>query len=86
MLAIAVDGRVVGDVVAVGGARPTVYRVALGRLASGTHRVSIAQSAPILYGRDLPEIAGRFENNHTDASLLAYHAAATDDAGQTTIE
>ena len=102
--------------VAVGGARPTVYRVALGRLESGTHRVSIAldrarsapavrqaragrlrialappsdrvaQYAPILYGRDLPEIPGRFENNHTDAPLLAYHTASTDAAGQTTIE
>src|SRR5689334_242456 len=39
VLAIAVDGRVVGDVVAVGGARPSVYRVALGRVASGTHMV-----------------------------------------------
>src|SRR3954447_13630897 len=50
VLAIAVDGRVVGDVVAVGGARPTVYRVALGRLQRGKHIVSIAldraRSAP----------------------------------------
>jgi hypothetical protein len=46
VLAIAVDGRVVGDVVAVGGARPTVYRVALGRLESGTHIVSIALVRP----------------------------------------
>jgi hypothetical protein len=116
VLAIAVDGRVVGDVVAVGGARPTVYRVALGRLESGTHIVSItldrarsapavrqaragklrialappsdrvAQYAPILYGRDLPEIPGRFENNHTDAPLLAYHTSSRDAAGRTTIE
>src|SRR4051794_18582262 len=116
MLAIAVDGRVVSEVVAVGGARPTVYRVALGRLQSGTHSVSIAldavrsapavrqaragklrialatpsdrvaQYAPILYGRDVPEIPGRFENNHTDAPLLAYHTSSTDAAGRTTIE
>src|SRR3954447_17882084 len=116
MLAIAVDGRVVSEVVAVRGARPSVYRVALGRLQSGTHTVSIAldrarsapavrqaragklrialappsdrvaQYAPILYGRDLPEIPGRFENNHTDAPLLAYHTASTDAAGRTTIE
>ena len=116
VLAIAVDGRVVGDVVAAGGARPTVYRVALGRLTGGTHSVSIAldrarsslavgqaragklrialappadrvaQYAPILYGRDLPEIPGRFENNHTDAPLLGYHTSATDAAGRTTIE
>src|SRR3954453_18530484 len=37
LLAIGVDGRMVGDVVAVRGARPSVYRVALGRLQSGTH-------------------------------------------------
>jgi hypothetical protein len=116
VLAIAVDGRVVGDVVAVGGARPSVYRVALGRVGSGAHIVSIAldaeksapavrqaragklrialarpsdrvaQYAPILYGRDLPEIPGRFENNHTDAPLLAYHTSSKDPAGRTTIE
>src|SRR4051794_19457630 len=116
LLAIAVDGRVVGDVVAVRGARPSVYRVALGRQQSGTHVVSIAldrarsapavrqaragklrialappsdrvaQYAPILYGRDLPEIPGRFENNHTDAPLMAYHTSSTDAAGRTTIE
>src|SRR4051812_15358905 len=116
MLAIAVDGRVVSEVVAVGGARPTVYRVALGRLQSGTHSVSIAldavrsapavrqaragklrialaapsdrvaQYAPILYGRDVPEIPGRFENNRSDAPLLAYHTSSTGAAGRTTIE
>jgi hypothetical protein len=113
---IAVDGRVVGDVVAVRGARPSVYRVALGHLRTGTHIVSIAldraksppavrlaragklritlappsdrvaQYAPILYGRDLPEIPGRFENNHTDAPLLAYHTSVRDARGRTTIE
>src|SRR4051794_28546324 len=116
VLAIAVDGRVVGDVVAVRGAPPSVYRVALGRLESGTHIVAIAldrarsapavrqaragklrialaspsdrvaQYAPILYGRDVPEIPGRFENNRTDAPLLAYHTSSTGAAGQATIE
>ena len=116
VLVIAVDGRVVGDVVAVRGARPSVYRVALGRVASGTHIVSVAldgaksapavrearagklrialarpsdrvaQYAPVLYGRDLPQIPGRDENNHTDAPLLAYHTSSTDAAGRTTIE
>src|SRR4051794_439970 len=116
VLAIAVDGRVVGDVVAVGGARPTVYRVALGRLETGRHVVSIAldrarsapavrqaragklrialappsdrvaQYAPILYGRDLPEMRGRFENNRTDAPLLAYHTSSKHPGGRTTIE
>lgn len=116
LLKVAVDGRVVGDVVAVRGARPSVYRVALGHLRTGTHIVSIAldrakspravrqaragklritlappsdrvaQYAPILYGRDLPEIRGRFENNHTDAPLLAYHTSVTDARRRTTIE
>jgi hypothetical protein len=116
VLAIAVDGRVVGDVVAVRGARPSVYRVALGRVGSGAHVVSVAldraqsapaarqaragklrialaqpsdlvaKYAPILYGRDLPEIPGRFENNHTDAPLLGYHTSSRDTAGRTTIE
>lgn len=116
LLAIAVDGHVVGDVVAVRGSRPSVYRVALGRIGSGKHIVSIAldrtqsahavrearagklritlarpsdrvaQYAPILYGRNLPEIPGRFENNHTDTPLLAYHTSTKDAAGRTTIE
>jgi len=116
VLAIAVDGRVVGDVVAVRSARPSVYRVGLGRVASGTHIVSIAldraksapavrearagklrialarpsdrvaRYAPILYGRDLPQIPGRYENNHTDAPLVAYHTSSTDAPGRTTIE
>jgi hypothetical protein len=46
----------------------------------------VARYAPILYGRDLPEIAGRYENNHTDAPLLAYHTTAADSQGNRTIE
>jgi hypothetical protein len=45
----------------------------------------VARHAPILYGRDLPEIAGRYENARTDVPLLAYHAT-TSANGQTTIE
>src|SRR4051812_15871451 len=116
MLAVAVDGRTVGDVVTVRGATPGTYRAALGRVKAGRHIVSIAldaakspakvrraragklritlaqpgdrvaQYAPILYGRDLPEIPGRYENNHTDTPLLAYHTTAKDAAGHTTIE
>src|SRR4051812_17951690 len=116
LLSVAVDGRRVGDVIAVRGARPSTYRVALGRVRTGTHFVAISldrrrsprkvrtaqagklritlakpsnlvsQYAPILYGRDLPEIPGRFENNHTDAPLLAYHTVSKDAAGDTTIE
>jgi hypothetical protein len=116
LLSIQVDGRAIGDVVAVRGSRPSTYRVAMGRVGAGTHIVSIwldrrrsahkvrqaqagrlrislarpndhiAQYAPILYGRNLPEIPGRFENNHTDAPLLGYHTTSKDAAGNTTIE
>src|SRR3954470_21083664 len=116
LLSVAVDGRNVGDVIAVRGARPSRYRVALGRVRTGMHIVAISldrrrsprkvrtaqagklritlakpsnlvsQYAPILYGRDLPEIPGRFENNHTDAPLLAYHTVSKDAAGDTTLE
>jgi hypothetical protein len=116
MLEIQVDGKVVGDVVAAGGARPSTYRVALGHVGAGPHILSIwldarrsaakvrqavagkirvtvdqptdrvARYAPVLYGRDLADIPGRYENNHTDAPLLGFHAASTDRAGRTTIE
>ena len=47
----------------------------------------MARYAPILYGRDLPEIPGRYENNHTDVPLLAYHTSTPPDAaGNRTIE
>jgi len=43
--------------------------------------------SPILYGRDLPEIPGRYENNYTDVPLIEYHTMSTDPAsGNTTIE
>ena len=41
--------------------------------------------APIVYGRDLPVIPGRYENNHTDVPLLTYHEILRS-GGQTTIE
>jgi hypothetical protein len=43
----------------------------------------IARYAPVLYGRNLPEIAGRYENNHTDVPLLAYHTSTAPDASGT---
>jgi hypothetical protein len=46
----------------------------------------VARHAPILYGRDLPEIPGRYENAHTDVPMLAYHTTGTDGTGRTTIE
>jgi hypothetical protein len=45
----------------------------------------VARHAPILYGRDLPEIPGRYENARTDVPMLAYHATSAAN-GQTTIE
>jgi hypothetical protein len=46
----------------------------------------VARFAPILYGRDLPEIPGRYENARTDVPLLAYHTTATAADGTHTIE
>jgi hypothetical protein len=46
----------------------------------------VARYAPVLYGRNLPEIPGEFENNHTDVPLLAYHTSSPDAAGNRTIE
>jgi len=45
----------------------------------------VARHAPILYGRDLPEIPGRYENARTDVPMLAYHATSSAN-GRTTIE
>lgn len=46
----------------------------------------VARHAPILYGRDLPEIPGRWENARTDVPLLAYHASQPAADGTRTIE
>ena len=46
----------------------------------------VARHAPILYGRDLPEIAGRWENARTDVPMLAYHASTPGADGTRTIE
>jgi hypothetical protein len=96
------------------GARRFTYRLALGRLAKGRHRVSadlsrakspraarrvrvrslrvtatrdpVARYSPIVYGRDLAEIPGRYENNRTDVPLLAYHESRPEAGGGRTIE
>jgi len=116
VLTVAVDGSYSQDVVLFAGAQRFTYDVALGRLARGRHRVTVAfdraesppgalganvtrlapslaagddlaaRYAPILYGRDLPEIPGRYENNATDVPLLEYHTIATRADGTTTIE
>ena len=46
----------------------------------------VARYAPILYGRNLPEIPGAFENVNTDVPILAYHTAAADAQGNRVIE
>jgi hypothetical protein len=46
----------------------------------------VARYAPVLYGRDLPEIPGRYENASTDVPLLAYHTTGADAQGNRTIE
>jgi hypothetical protein len=65
---------------------PGVQRVKVNRLAPSLTSSLAARHAPILYGRDLPEIPGPFENARTDVPLLAYHVASADAAGNTTIE
>lgn len=46
----------------------------------------VQEHSPILYGRNLPEIPGRYENNHTDAPILMYHTVSTAPNGLTTLE
>ena len=48
---------------------------------------SLAQRySPVVYGRDLPEIPGEYENANTDVPLLAYHEQREDSAGNTVLE
>ena len=42
--------------------------------------------SPVVYGRDLPEIPGRFENANTDVPLLSYHVASRDPDGNRVLE
>jgi hypothetical protein len=46
----------------------------------------VARYAPILYGRNLPEIPGAYENVNTDVPLLSYHTSSVDAQGNRTIE
>jgi hypothetical protein len=45
----------------------------------------VQRYSPVVYGRDLPEIAGAYENNRTDVPLLTYHEVRRD-AGTTVLE
>jgi hypothetical protein len=53
--------------------------------ASGTKGL-VQRYSPVVYGRDVPEIPGRYENASTDVPLLGYHTVARDGAGNTTLE
>jgi hypothetical protein len=64
---------------------PGVRHAKVGRLSVTQTPSVVAQHAPILYGRDLPEIPGRYENVRSDVPLLAYHTI-TRANDQTTIE
>jgi hypothetical protein len=46
----------------------------------------VRRHSPIVYGRNLPEVEGSYENNYTDAPMLMYYTASRDAAGNTTIE
>jgi hypothetical protein len=65
---------------------PGARRVDVRRLRPSLTGDAVARHAPILYGRDLPEIPGRYENASTDVPLLAYHARTRNADGTTTIE
>jgi hypothetical protein len=53
--------------------------------ASGTQAL-VQKYSPVVYGRDLPEIPGRYENARTDVPLLTYHTVARDTGGNTVLE
>jgi hypothetical protein len=42
-------------------------------VAPGSPAYAAARNAPVLYGRDVAETGGRFQNNHTDTPLVAWH-------------
>ncbi|USK35962.1 hypothetical protein LIT25_12140 [Bacillus sp. F19] len=51
-----------------------------------TEDALIYKYSPILYGRNLSEIPGNYENNATDIPLLMYHKKSKDNVGNITIE
>ena len=48
----------------------------LSALARAGEAALAQRYSPVVYGRDLPEIPGGYENASTDVPLLAYHDAA----------
>ncbi len=72
-LTLAVDGEA-----SVAAARTVVLRgPAVAVVPPGAAASRALATAPVLYGRSLPDLGGRFQNNHTDTPLLAWH---TEDA------
>ena len=63
-------------------------RFTVGKLQMTVHPLTdlVQRYAPILYGRNLPEISGRYENNYTDVPLVEYVTAATDEKGRLVLE
>lgn len=53
---------------------------------AGDEAALVHRYSPILYGRNLPEIPGRYENNYTDVPMLMYHTMSNDELGNTGIE
>ncbi len=118
VVTIKLDGRYNQDVVLFNGAKKFDYRVALGPVGRGRHKVTasfnrakspsgkgakvkrlrasvsrargtaalVQRYSPVVYGRDLPEIAGAFENARTDVPLFTYHTVTRDTAGNTVLE
>ena len=58
------------------------------RTLAGTGAAAVAAKyAPVLYGRNLAALGGRFQNNHTDTPLIAWHQVLpADRPGHSVIE
>ncbi|MFC7155005.1 hypothetical protein ACFQPA_05990 [Halomarina halobia] len=71
----------------VGSDRAVVHGTAASVVPESDERALVHRYSPVLYGRDLPNVAGDYENGYTDVPLLLYHTTSTDDeTGHTTIE
>ena len=47
--------------------------IAFRTVRPGSTAYAAARFAPVLYGRNVPGFGGRFQNNHTDTPLVAWH-------------
>lgn len=64
--------------------RPRIHALRA-RLADADEALA-ARYSPIVIGRDIPEVPGHYENNHTDVPLLQYHTRSADAQGRTVLE